>query len=218
KAPRVYFTQGKTGDLVTIKGCPAGRNILTGTRYRVDNPKIVELQIGKPGIRAAAKESARFGVYLVVAVDVADYILRDNATLGQLLGSLTVDIPSVVLASVAGAAAGTYVAGSAVAGLAVIGSFACGPFLVALAVGVAVGYGLYRLDEYFHLTDKLSEAYDKGLAKLGQAFQQLGAEAEQRFHQLANSKMVHDLSQEAHDIAAKLARQADWVRWELAHW
>ena len=40
---------------------------------------MVELQIGKPGIRAAAKESARFSLYLVVAVDIADYLL----TLGR---------------------------------------------------------------------------------------------------------------------------------------
>lgn len=53
----------------------------------------MELQIGKPGIRAAGKESARFGICLVVAVDVADYLLRGDSTLGQLLGSLTVDIP-----------------------------------------------------------------------------------------------------------------------------
>ena len=31
-----------------------------------------------------------------------------------------------------------------------------------------VGYALYKLDEKFHITDKLIELYDKGLAKPAQ--------------------------------------------------
>jgi hypothetical protein len=215
---RVYFIKGKTGDLVVIKGWPAGRKLLSGTRYKIDNPKIVELQIGKTGIRAAAKESARFGLYLVVAIDVADYLLyRDQTTLGHLLASLTVDIPSVAIASVVGAAAGAYVAGTSVAGLAVIGTFACGPLIVAFVVGVAVGYALYKLDEHFHLTEKLSEIYDNGLEKLDHVREALGAEAEMRFKQLENSTIVHDLARDARDIAARLGRQGDWVIGKLAH-
>ncbi len=216
KGAQVYFTKSSAGhDLVIFKGWPAGRKVITGTRYRVDNPKIVELQIGKPGIRAAARESARFGVYLVVAVDIADFIMRDNSTLGQLLGSLTVDIPSVLLASAIGAAAGTFVAGSSIAGLAVIGSLACGPFLVAFAVGAIAGYALYKLDEHFHVSEKLGEMYDRGLDKLAEVWRQLGAEAEARFQQLAHSHMVHDMRQDAHALARKLAREGDWVRGEL---
>ena len=217
KGVRVTFTKGKNGDLVIFKGWPLGRKVIPGTRYRVDNPKIVELQIGKPGINAAAKESARFGIYLVVAVDVANYFLRDNSTIGQLLGSLTVDIPSVILASAIGAAAGSFVAGTSMAGLAVIGSFACGPLVVALIVGAAVGFGLFKLDEQFQLTEKLSAAYDSGIAKLDQVRLELGADAQQRFRQLANSQMVHDLSRETHYLASRLARESDWVRGELTH-
>ena len=153
----------------------------------------------------------------MVAVDVADYILRDNSTLGDLLGSLTVDIPSVLLASAVGAAAGSLVSGTTIAGLATIGSLACGPFLVAFAVGVVAGYALYRLDEHFRITDKLSALYDQGLAKLSLVWQDLGTQADARFQQLAHSQMVHDLQQDAHVVAQKLARQADWVRGELSY-
>ena len=217
KGARVYFTKSSAGnDLVIFKGWPVGRKLVSGTRYRLDNPKIVELQIGKPGIRAAAKESARFGLYLVVAVDVADYFLRDNSTLGQLLGNLTVDVPSVMLASAIGAAAGSAISGTAAAGFATIGSLACGPFLVAFVVGVAAGYALYRLDEYFHIHEKLAEAYDAGLTKLAQVWDELGTEAHRRFDQLAHSHFVHDLRQDTDVLAAKLAREADRVRGELA--
>lgn len=215
---RVAFVPGKYCDLVIIKGWPAGRKLLPGVRYRVDNPKIMELQIGKPGIRAAAKESARLGLVLVVAVDVGDYIMhRDTQTLGSLLGALSVDVPSVAIASIVGAAAGSAVAGTTVAGLATIGAIACGPMLVAFVVGVVVGYGLYKLDQHFGLTEKLSQAYDRGLAHLARAWHELGIEAQQRFRQLEHSRIVHDLTWEARDLARRLAREGDVVRGQLVH-
>ena len=218
KGAKVYFAKSKAGqDLVIFKGWPSGRKIITGTRYRLDNPKIIEMQIGRPGLFAAAKESARFGVYLVVAVDVADYIFRDQSTLGSLLASLTVDIPSVLLASAVGAVAGSFVSGTSVVGLAAVGSLACGPLLVAFGVGVLAGFALAELDDNLHLTHKLTEAFNKGLAKLSQVWGALGQEADTRFRQLANSQTVHDLRQETHVLAERIGRQADWVRGELTY-
>ena len=71
------------------------------------------------------------------------------------------------------------------------------------------GYALYKLDEEFHITDKLSELYDKGLAKLAQVWNNLGAEADARFNQLAYSRPVNDLAQDSRALADKLGRQAD---------
>ena len=218
KGARVTFSKSRAGhELVTFKGWPADRKLISGTRYRTDNPKMIELQIGKPGIRAAAKESARFGLYLVVAVDVADYLMRDNSSLGQLLGSLTVDIPSVLIASAIGAAAGSAIAGTGVAGLAVIGGMALGPIAVAFVVGLGVSWLLFKADDSFKITETLSRVYDEGLQKLRAAWDALGQEADLRFRQLANSHLVHDLRQDAEALSKKIGRQADWVRGEMAY-
>ena len=194
---RVYFKPGKTGDLVIIKGWPRARETLTGTRYKVDNPKVMEMQIGKPGIRAAAKESARFGLILVVAVDVADFAVRHNFP--ELLGSLTVDIPSVILASAIGSAAGTLAAGTLV-----IGSFAFGPLLVAFGVGVVAGYALYKLDQAFGVTEKVSKLYEEGLAKLKEAWDRLGAAADQKFRDFENSRVVRDMAKGVENFFSRL--------------
>ena len=180
---KVTFVPGKTGDLVIIKGWPSAREVLTGTRYKVTNPKIIELQIGKPGIRAAAKESARFGVILVVAVDMAEFVASHD--LAKLLGSLTVDIPSVILASAIGSAAGTLAAGTLV-----IGSFAFGPLLVAFGVGVLAGYALFKLDEAFGITEKVTKVYESAIEELRKLWEKLGTEAEQKFHEFENSRAV----------------------------
>ena len=218
KGARVEFTTSTAGhELVIFKGWPAGRKIITGTRYRVDNPKIVELQIGKPGLWAAARESARFGVYLVVAVDVADYLLRDHSTLGHLLASLTVDVSSVALAAAIGGAAGSFIAGTSVVGLAAFGSLAVGPFLIAFLVGVVAGLALYALDQHFGFTEKLTQLYDEGLARLADLWKALGQRAEERFDQLAHSHLVSDLRQDTGALVERIGREADVVRAEITH-
>ncbi len=217
KGARVYFSRSSAGhQLVTFKGWPNNRAIIRGTRYRVDHPRMIELQIGKPGLRAAAKDSARFGLYLVVAVDVADYLFRDKATLGQLLGALTVDIPGVLLASAVGAAAGSAVAGTALGTALVVGSFALGPMLVAFVVGVAVGYALSQIDSHYKISEKLGKAFDAGLDRLAEVWENLSDEAEARYRQLMNSVLVHDLEQNIDWLSKRIARQSDRVSGTLS--
>ena len=217
KGAKVVYSRSSAGhQLVTFKGWPANRSIVRGTRYRVDHPKMIELQIGKPGLRAAAKDSARFGVYLVVAVDIADYLMRDKATLGELLGTLTVDIPGVLLASAVGAAAGSAVAGTALGTALVVGSFALGPMLVAFVVGVAVGYALSQIDSHYKIGEKLGKAYDAGLDRLAEIWDDLGDGAELRYRQLMNSQMIHDLDRNIDWLTARIAKYGDRVSGTLS--
>ena len=182
----VEFKKGASGDVIIIKGWPAGRKTLSGTRYRVSNPKVIEMQIGRPGIMASAKESAKFGVYLVMAVDVIQFARDRN--FAHLLGSLTVDIPSVLLASAIGTAVGALAAGTVV-----VGTIALGPALLAFGVGVAVGAGLFWLDKHFELTDRVTAAYERGLTKLEKWWRELGSEAHKRWNEFINSGAVQDL-------------------------
>ncbi|WP_174278506.1 hypothetical protein [Sphingomonas bacterium] len=198
---QVYFKPGAKGDLVIIKGWPKGRELLSATRYRVDNPKIMELQIGKPGIQAAAKESARFGIVLVVAFDAYQFI-RDH-DLPHLLGSLTVDIPSVMLASAIGALAGTLAVGTVV-----VGTIALGPALLAFAVGAAVGIGLFALDKELGLTERATAAWERALDKLERWWDEAGAEASRRWHQFCTSGIVQDMENGFRGFGQQLGRAA----------
>lgn len=213
----VAFTKNAKGQqLVTFKGWPNNRKIVRGTRYRVDHPKMVELQVGRPGLRASARQSARFGIYFVVAVDIFDFLLRDKATLGGLLGALTYDIPGVILATAVGTAVASAFTGTALGTALLVGSFAMGPLAVGFLVGLAVGVGLTMLDNELHITDMLAAAYDRGLAKLGDVWVALGDEAESRYKDLAGSQFVHDLGRDCEWLQASIARQTDQVRSQFA--
>ena len=146
---------------------------------------------------ASAKESAKFGVYLVIAVDMVQFTRDRN--FAHLLGSLTVDVPSVLLASTIGTAIGTLAAGTVV-----VGTIAVGPALLALGVGLAVGAGLFWLDKHFELTDRVSAAYERGLTKLEQWWHELGSEAHRRWSQFINSGAVQDLESGFLNIGQRL--------------
>lgn len=217
KGARVKFTTGAKGvQLVTFSGWPNNREMIRGTRYRVNHPKMIELQIGKPGLVKGAVDSARFGVYLVVAVDVLTFIMDDKATWGSLLGALTYDIPGVILASAVGAAAGAAVSGTALGTALVVGSFAMGPIAVAFVVGFAVGYGLSQLDKKYDISGKLGKLWDQALAKLAQVWDELSDEAEVRYRQFRNSRLIHDLDQNITWLSRNIGRQADAIGGKIA--
>lgn len=182
----VEFKAGAKGDLVIFKGWPTGRTTISGTRYAVDNIKMLEMQVGKPGIRAAAKVSARFGVFLVVAVDIVQFA-RDH-DLAHFMAALTVDIPSVLISAAVGTAMSSLVSGSAL----VVGTVAMGPALVAFGVAAAVGLGLFWLDKHYHLTEKVQELYERRLHSLEQWWKRMGAEAARHWYDFVNSHFIHD--------------------------
>ena len=182
----VYFKQGAKGDLVIFKGWPNGRSVITATRYAVDNVKMLEMQVGKPGIRAAARASAKFGVYLVVAVDLVQFVRDHN--LAHFLAALTVDIPSVLISAAAGTIASSLLTGAFVA----VGSVAMGPALIAFGVAAVVGIGLFALDKQFHLTEKVQECYERRLHSLEQWWERMGEKADRHWYDFVNSHFVHD--------------------------
>ena len=89
-----------------------------------------------------------------------------------------------VWATAVGTAAASVISGTAV-GMALVGSFAMGPLAVGFLVGLGVGNALTMLDGEYHITDKLSAAYDWALAKLDQVWDALSDEAEARHRQPA---------------------------------
>ena len=99
--------------------------------------------------------------------------------------------------------------------MALVGSFAMRPLAVGFLVGLGVGIALTMLDDEYHITDKLSAAYDRALAKLDQVWDALSDEAEARYRQLADSHLVHDLERHCEWLLNRIARQADHVSGQL---
>ena len=157
---RVYFKEYGGKLHVVFKGRAGVRRILTGTRYGVQNAKVVNFAIGRAGIRASAKGGTIVSVFLLTAWNIADYVLRDEATLGQLIGGIASDVTKAAIGGGVGYAAGALMVGTAV------GTFALGPILFAVAVGVGVGLALDWLDDRYQLTAKLQKMLDEAIDRM----------------------------------------------------
>ena len=159
---RVYFKSYGGKMHIVLKGHPGLRQILTGTRYGVQNPKVVAMGLGRAGVVKSAKGGTIITCFMLTAYNIADYFLRDDATLGQLLGAVGSDVTKAAIGGGVGAIAGTIAAAT------VVGTFALGPLVVAVAVGIGVGLALDWLDNKFQLTVKLQRMLDDALTRFQQ--------------------------------------------------
>lgn len=163
---RVYFKHYGGKLHVVFKGRAGVRQILTGTKYGVNNAKVISLGIGKAGVKSAVRQGAFISIILLTIWDVADYVMNDEATLGQLIGVIASDVAKVAVSGVVAAAMGTAAVGT------VIGTFALGPLIVAVAVGIGVGIALDALDNHFKWTAKLQKLLDESIAATNTAIEQ----------------------------------------------
>ncbi|GAB3093698.1 hypothetical protein G8770_22615 [Aestuariicella hydrocarbonica] len=150
---KAYVKSYKGRPHIILKGHPGLRNILTGTKYGIQNPKVITMGLGKSGAVHAAKSGGILSIVLISAYRVVDYFLTDGATLTQLVGSLATDIVKVGLATGASIAAASAV-------VAMGFTVAIGPIAAVVLVGVGTSMALSALDEHYGITDRVIAGLD----------------------------------------------------------
>lgn len=71
---------------IILTGYAGFRNYLPGTIYTAKNRKIIQMAIGELGLKNMVKNGARLTIYLTVPLTILECILRDQATLSQIIG------------------------------------------------------------------------------------------------------------------------------------
>lgn len=136
---------------IIFKGYAGLRSRFTGTRYLASNPRLVSMGIGRLGVRQTALAGARVTIVLLGGYRILDYLLRDEATLTQLIGRLATDVVKISASAVLGYAAGAVAASIGVVGIGIV----AGPLVVSIIIGTFVGAMLEVTDERFKLTEQL---------------------------------------------------------------
>jgi hypothetical protein len=148
---------------IIFKGYAGNRSIFTASRYLAKNPKVIDMAIGKVGVNKSIISGARVTVFLIVPLNILNYILDDQQTMFRLLGTTATDLIKV--------GAGAAVASLLATSVATITTIAAGPLVVAIAIGIATGYTLDLLDQKFGVTEALvkalSEAHYNTIGELG---------------------------------------------------
>ncbi len=163
---RVYYKEYRGVPHIILKGYPGLRKVLTAPKYGVENPKVIAMGLGKKGAVESIKEGGILTIVLVTAYDVIDYVLTDQMTLPQLVGQIASDVTKVAIATSVAAGAVALAAGT------IVSSFAIGPLLLAIVVGVGVGYVLDKIDNHFKLTEKLKTMLAAGADAMERQVQQ----------------------------------------------
>ncbi len=148
------YANGKS--YVIFKGYAGSREIFRGTRYLTSNPQVIRMAVGPRGIVSSARGGFVIGFVLSVSLEVFDYLIRDDATLSHLLGSISTDLVKIGISAIAGA-----VAGLAVGSAAIIGTIAAAPLIAAIVTGVVVGMVLDELDSRRGVTQALIKGYER---------------------------------------------------------
>jgi len=201
---RCYFKSYNGKLHVVFKGYPGLRRVLTGTRYGALHPKVVGLGIGKAGVAKSVKGGTIVSVVLLTVWNIVDYVIRDEATLGQMLGGIAGDVSKALIAGGVG-----YAAGSAAVALGM--TVAAGPLVIAVVVGLGVGWALDALDEKYRFTERLQKQLDEGIAELARKKQALVKRGQNTAFQFAGN--VIDLIRDA--AIAEGKRQIRDMFWKL---
>lgn len=160
---RVYYKNYGGNTHIILKGNPRLRKVLTGTKYGVNNSKVVTMGLGKGGALNAAKTGGIFSVVLMSSYRVADYFLNDKVTLNQLIGTLATDVTKIALSTGLAIAIATTEA---------VAVFAAGPLIAVVAIGFVASVGLDYLDKKYKITDRLIGALDRAESNLERNIEQ----------------------------------------------
>lgn len=140
---------------VIVKGYPALRQHLTGTRYLASHPKVVSMGIGKMDAAKAIKGGFMLSLVLSVGFHAVDQLLNDQKTWHDFVGGVAADVIYAGAASAIALGFLSLIAGGSA-------TLIVGPLLIVLAVGVLATTLFLLIDEHIqlgrHISQMLSEA------------------------------------------------------------
>jgi hypothetical protein len=153
---RVYIREYGGRAHIILRGSPGLRRIFTGTKYGVNNARVISMGLGTAGAVSVARQGGILTIILLSAYRVVDYFLTDSATLTQLIGTLATDVVKVGIAT--GASLGALALATAFTGVA---TFAIGPLIVVLAAGFLTSLALDAVDKRTGITNRVIAALDE---------------------------------------------------------
>lgn len=138
---------------IIFKGYAGQRKVFNAVKYGASHPQIVKMGIGKVGATSAAKGGGVLSVVVMSSYRITDYVLRDNATLSQLIGGLSMDVAKIATSTAVSIAFASAAAGAT--------TFALVPFIVVIGVGYGVSKVLEILDKKYQITEKVIAAIEE---------------------------------------------------------
>lgn len=137
---------------VIIEGYPRLRMHLTAARYLANNPKVIDLGVGKLGVKDAIRSGFVVSIIFSVSFHAIDQLMNDSATWHTFVAGVTVDVVSAVTGgAIVWGAAGLYTSGA-------VAMAAVGPLIIVIAAGIGMTLALNAIADRYELSSKLAQA------------------------------------------------------------
>ncbi|WDE09744.1 hypothetical protein [Thalassomonas haliotis] len=134
---------------IIFKGYPALRSHLTGTRYLANNPKIIQLGVGKLGAMNAVKSGFILSIIVSAAFHSLDQLIDDQKTWHHFFAGFTLDITIAFGSTAIAAGIVSWTIGTAA-------MVTIGPLVAVVAIGAFITYGTNTLINTNQITDEVA--------------------------------------------------------------
>ncbi|MCK3667773.1 hypothetical protein [Photorhabdus noenieputensis] len=152
---------GKNGQrYIKISGHAGLRKIINASRYSASNMKMISMGIGQQGINSSIVKGVKFNILFSSAYRAVEYIFKDEYTLADFLGNLSVDMAKAAVAAFASWVIGTFAATAFATGASVI--VVAG---IMLLVGIATVSILDSLDKKFKISETVINLIKKEIER-----------------------------------------------------
>ena len=170
---KFYIKSTKGTQYIVFKGLAGLRKHFTGIRYKITNPKVASLTVGKGTLKGVLKSSAKgatIAFVIVGAVDILQWLVDDEATFADLVAQLGIDFTKVAISTAAAIGAGAVITAIAV------GFGLTAPVWIvvggAIVVGIGVGLLLDYVDTKYQITDSVKKEANKAQNFLGELYEE----------------------------------------------
>lgn len=147
-ATKYFDKNGKC--YIKISGHAGLRRIITGTRYGANNPKMLSMGIGEQGLNSSIVKGVKFCIIFSVMYRTIEAVFKDEYTLADFIGNITVDMAKTAIIAATSWAVGSFITATAILGGSIIAAAG-----VVILVGFGIVIGLEILDTRYGISKKL---------------------------------------------------------------
>ncbi|OWO81933.1 hypothetical protein B5C26_12190 [Photorhabdus luminescens] len=140
---------GKDGNrYIKISGYAGVRKIITASRYKASNMKVISMGIGQQGLNSGIVKGMKFSIFFSAAYRTVELMFKDEYTLADFLGNIAVDLAKTVIIAFV-----SWVIGSLMLAISVSGASVIVVSGVVLGIGVLMTYALDNIDKKFKISE-----------------------------------------------------------------
>ncbi|WP_181255572.1 hypothetical protein ACILPN_19980 [Yersinia wautersii] len=135
---------------IHISGYAGLRRIITGTRYGASHPQMLSMGIGQQGLSSNIVKGLKFCILFSIGYRTIEGIFKDEYTLAEFIGNITMDMAKIAIV-----AAASFIAGSLLTASVFIGGSIIAVVIVVFIIGFLSAAALDYLDKKYRISEKL---------------------------------------------------------------